>query len=105
HAAGPAEDKEIIDQQAEAAASLNQVVDVLLSLRPQLVAVVLGEKIAERLERTQRFLEIVRDDVGEFLKFLIDAAQLRISLLQFLCFRLNRVRQPSTLRHVLGGAA
>ena len=79
-AAGPAQRQQVVDQGAEAAAGLDQVVDVLAALVAQRRGVVLGQEVAERLQRAQRLLEVVRDDVGEVLQFLVDAAQLVVGL-------------------------
>src|SRR5262249_31056209 len=80
---GAAEGEQVVDECAEATAGLGQVGDVLAALVRQLGGIVFGEESAKCLEGPQRLLEVVRDDVGEFLQLLVGMAELDVGLLQF----------------------
>ena len=55
-ATGAAEHQQIVDQPSQPTAALDQMVDVLAPFRPQNAAIILLQKLAERLNRPQRLL-------------------------------------------------
>src|SRR5262249_56779526 len=94
---GPAERKQVVDERSQALTGQYQMVNVLLTLLAETVGVVQRQEIAERLEGAKRFLEVVRDDVGEVVQLAIDAAQLGVGSLQLLGLGPQRVGQAAAL--------
>ena len=92
---GPAQAEQVVDQGAQATAGLDQVTDIFMPVRSELVAIVLGEEGAESLQGTQWFFQVVRDDIAEIVEFAIDAPQLRVGLLQFLRLVVQGAGQPA----------
>ena len=85
--------------------ALDEMADEFLALGAQLRSVILGQEIAECLERAQRLLEVVRDDIGKIVQFVVDAPQLLVGMAQFLGLPAQGVGQPVALGDILGGAA
>lgn len=67
--------EQVVDQDLHALGAVDGEVDVLLGPVVQLVAVPLVEQLAEGRDLAQRFLQIVRGDVGELLQLGVGAAQ------------------------------
>ena len=92
-------------RRAEPAAGPDQMIDVLEPVRAELGAVVLGEEVAEGLQGAQRFLKVVRDDVGEVLQLAVDRRSRSIGPLQLVAAGAEFVGEAVLLGQIEGGAA
>ena len=71
----PGERQQVVDEHLHALGAVDGECDVLDAALVELVAVALLEQLAERRDLAQRFLQVVRGDVGELLEFGVGASQ------------------------------